>query len=78
MQSRFMLDLTHLAPTSKAWLQTTVNHIHFYKIDKETVREEHDRLYQEIKELYKDLTLARDHFDKFRQKLILNLIEAEL
>ena len=44
-------------------------------MDKETVREEYERLYQEMKELYKDLALAREHFDKFRQKLILNLIE---
>ena len=46
-------------------------------MDKETAREEHERLYQEIKDLYKDLALARDHFDKFRQKFILNLIEEE-
>ena len=44
-------------------------------MDKETVREEHERLHQEFKDLYKDLALARDHFNKFRQKLILNLIE---
>ena len=70
-----MLDLTQLALTSKAWWQTVVNHIHFYKMDKETVREEHERLYQEFKDLYKDLALTRDHFNKFRQKLIFNLIK---
>ena len=54
---------------------TAVNQIHFTKMDKERVREEHERLYQEIKDLYKNLALARDNFDKFRQKQILNLIE---
>ena len=54
---------------------TAVNYIHFHKMDKETVREEHKRLHQEIKDLYQDLALARDNFGKFRQKLILNLIE---
>ena len=55
---------------------TAVNHIHFPKMDKETVREKHEKLYQEVnKDLYKDLALARDNFDKFRQKLILNLID---
>ena len=54
---------------------TGVNHIDYPKMDKETAKEEHERLYQEIKDLYKDLALPRDNIDKFRQKLILNLIE---
>ena len=62
-----MLDLTHLAATSKAYCVKAVNLIHFHKMNKETVREEHERLYQEIKDLCKDLALARDQFDKFRQ-----------
>ena len=70
-----MLDLTRLAATSKVYWVTAINHIHFPKMDKETVREEHERLHQEIKDLCKDLALARDNFIKFRQKLILDLIE---
>ena len=58
MQSRFMLDLTHLVPTSKTWRQTAVNNIHnslFIMGIKEKAAEIRKKI-EKIKRLLMDVT----------------------
>ena len=72
-----MLRLAHLLLifTGSGPDRQNTYHSNFSSMDKEAENLKWKSLYQEIKQLYKDLALARDNFNRNKKIMILNLIE---